>query len=184
MELAHGECLNARTVVVAAGAIGSPMLLHASGIRPVRARPIPHLSCCADFSSRTESGVLRGRNGADLVPRLWIPPTAAAEWNTMVLRDVNPLVPSGLDLHVDENRLVEIQSFCPVDVREENAMRMGDDGTVSFEVHLSAADQGPRAARTGRSAATGGTNRSISSRLRTAMDDEGFRAHDGFMSYG
>jgi choline dehydrogenase-like flavoprotein len=141
VELAHGECLNARTVVVAAGAIGSPMLLHASGIRPsALGRYLTYHAVLISQVVLNPEFCAAG-NGADLVPRLWIPPTAAAEWNTMVLRDVNPLVPSGLDLHVDENRLVEIQSFCPVDVREENAMRMGDDGTVSFEVHLSAADQ-------------------------------------------
>jgi choline dehydrogenase-like flavoprotein len=34
VELADGECLHARAVVLAAGAFGTPMLLHASSIRP------------------------------------------------------------------------------------------------------------------------------------------------------
>jgi choline dehydrogenase-like flavoprotein len=141
VELADGECLHAHAVVVAAGAFGTPMLLHASTIRPAALNR--YLTYHAVLISQVvlNPTFCAAGHGADLVPRLWIPPTAAAEWNTMVLRDVNPLVPCGPDLHVEENRLVEIQSFCPVDVREGNAMRIGDDGTVSFDVRLSAADQ-------------------------------------------
>jgi choline dehydrogenase-like flavoprotein len=56
----------------------------------------------------------------------------------MVLRDTCPTPP---DTDVAPDRLVEIQSYCPVDNHPDNTMTIGDDGTVRFDVPLRDADR-------------------------------------------
>lgn len=139
VELDDGTTLDASAVVVAAGALDTPILLHRSGIRPqamgkrLTYHPVLYSQLVLD---RQLCG------GADDVPpRLWIPPTPAAPWNTMILRDTNPVPPSPPDIDIPSDRLVEMQSFCPVDNHPENTMTIGDDGTVRFDVPLREADQ-------------------------------------------
>jgi C-glycoside oxidase len=135
------ETIEAKEVVVAAGAIGTPELLHRSGIRPralgrwLSYHPILITQLVLDASLCAEPGV------HDRVPRLQIPPTAAAPWYALVLRDVSPFKPKEPDVAVDPNRVVEMQLICPVDVDEKKGMRFDDRSRPIFEVPLSAADE-------------------------------------------
>jgi choline dehydrogenase-like flavoprotein len=87
-----------------------------------------------------DENLCRG-DGYDIPPRLQIPPTTAAPWNTMILRDTCPSPAQPPDVDVATNRLVEMQSFCPVDNHPENAMVIGDDRSVRFDVPLRAEDR-------------------------------------------
>jgi choline dehydrogenase-like flavoprotein len=135
------ETIEVEEVVVAAGAIGTPQLLHRSGIRP------PALGRWLSYHPLLISQLVLDErlcaapSVADREPRLQIPPTAAAEWYALVLRDVSPFQPKQPDLTIDPNRLVEIQMLCPVDIHERNGIRFDDGSHPTFEVPLSAADQ-------------------------------------------
>lgn len=59
----------------------------------------------------------------------------------MILRDTCPIPAQPPDVEVVPNRLVEIQSFCPVDNHPENTMVIGGDGSVRFDVPLRADDR-------------------------------------------
>lgn len=135
------ETIEAKEVVVAAGAIGTPELLHRSGIRSralgrwLSYHPILITQLVLDASVCAEPGV------PDRVPRLQIPPTGAVEWYVLVLRDVSPFKPTEPDVAIDPNRIVEMQFICPVDVDEKNGIRFDERSRPSFEVPLSAADE-------------------------------------------
>ncbi|SBS78631.1 Pyranose oxidase [uncultured Mycobacterium sp.] len=138
VQLADGTTVQTTAVVVAAGAFGTPILLHRSGIRPqalgryLTYHPVLYSQLVLDRQ-------LCGSTD-DLPPRLWIPPAPSAPWNTMVLRDTNPTPPSPPDIDLPASQLVEIQSFCPVDNHPDNTMTITDDGTVRFDVALREAD--------------------------------------------
>lgn len=137
-----GETVGAEAVVVAAGVFDTPRLLHGAGIRPhalgryLTYHPllVSQLVLADDLYSHAST--------PDHPPRLQIPPTRSHPWNTMVLRDFNPLAPTAPDLDVPLNRLLEVQLMCPVDVRAESRMTLADDGSVRFDVPLSEADRG------------------------------------------
>jgi choline dehydrogenase-like flavoprotein len=134
VELAGGEHVEAEIVVVAAGAFDTPLLLHRSGLgssalgRHLTYHPVLFSQVVLDES-------LCRADGYDIPPRLQIPPTVAAPWNTMILRDTCPSPAQPPDIDVAPNRLVEFQTFCPVDNHPENTMIIGDDG-VRFDVPL------------------------------------------------
>ncbi|MEM7222278.1 MAG: FAD-dependent oxidoreductase [Pseudomonadota bacterium] len=137
----NGDTIEAAAFVVAGGAIGTPRLLHRSGIRPpalgrwLSYHPLMVAQLVLDESLCAAPG------DADRPPRLQIRPTPEAEWYSVVLRDVSPFQPEAPDQEVDPNRLVEIQGICPVDPREENGIRYDDASHPTFHVPLSAADQ-------------------------------------------
>lgn len=139
--VAAGEMIEADEVVVAAGAIGTPQLLHRSGIRPkalgrwLSYHPILICQLVLDESLCAAPGV------ADRPPRLQIRPTETADWYALVLRDVSPFTPEAPDTAVDPNRLAEMQLICPVDIAEENGIRFDDQSRPTFSVPLSAEDQ-------------------------------------------
>ena len=140
VELSDGERIDASVVVVAAGALGTPVLLHRSRLRaPALGRYLTYHPVL--FSQLVLDAQLCSSDGYDLPPRLWIPPSIGAPWNTMVLRDTSPTPAAPPDIDVAPNRLVEIQSFCPVDNHPDNTMTIGDDGTVRFDVPLRDADR-------------------------------------------
>jgi choline dehydrogenase-like flavoprotein len=58
----------------------------------------------------------------------------------MILRDTCPAPAEPPDIEVASNRLVEIQSFCPVDNHPDNTMVFEHD-RVCFDVPLRAADR-------------------------------------------
>jgi choline dehydrogenase-like flavoprotein len=135
------ETIEAPQVIIAGGAIGTPQLLHRSGIRP---KALGHwLSYHPLLVAQLvlDGDLCAPPSEADRQPRLQIPPTEKAEWFSLVLRDVSPFSPKAPDVDVDANRLVEIQGLCPVDIVEENGIRFDDESRPTFEVPLSPADQ-------------------------------------------
>jgi C-glycoside oxidase len=136
-----GETIAAREIVVAAGAIGTPQLLHRSGIRPkalgrwLSYHPLLICQLVLDEDLCAAPGV------RDREPRLQVPPSGKAEWYSLILRDVSPFEPTGCDATVDPNRLVEMQFICPVDIDERNGIRFDERSRPSFELPLSPADQ-------------------------------------------
>lgn len=139
VELSDGARIDASVVIVAAGAFGTPILLHRSGFRaPALGRYLTYHPVL--FSQLVLDEELCGGCADDLPPRLWIPPTPDAPWNTMVLRDTSPAPAEQPDVDVAPERLIEIQSFCPVDNHPDNTMTIGDDATVRFDVPLRDAD--------------------------------------------
>ena len=138
--VASGKTIEAPEVIVAAGAIGTPQLLHRSGIRPkalgrwLSYHPILVAQLVLDADLCAAPGK------ADREPRLQIPPSAAADWYSLVLRDVSPFQPEAPDDAVDPNRLVEIQGICPVDPVEENGIIFDAESRPTFHVPLSPAD--------------------------------------------
>ena len=135
------ETIRAQEIVVAAGAIGTPQLLHRSGIRPkalgrgLSYHPILICQLVLDESLCAAPGV------RDREPRLQVPPTEKAEWYTLLLRDVSPFEPMAGDVAIDPNRLVELQLICPVDINERNGIRFDDRSVPTFALPLSAADE-------------------------------------------
>jgi len=138
---AGGETIEADEVVVAAGAIGTPQLLHRSSIRPkalgrwMSYHPILICQLVLDEALCAAPGV------RDRDPRLQVPPTEAAEWYSLVLRDVSPFQPEAPDLAVDPNRLAEMQIICPVDIDEANGIGFDAESRPTFHLPLSAADE-------------------------------------------
>lgn len=139
--IAGGDSIEAEEVIVAAGAIGTPQLLHRSGIRPAALgrwltyHPILICQLVLDETLCAAPGA------PDREPRLQIRPSAAADWYAVVLRDVSPFEPQEPDLDVDSNRLVEIQMICPVDLDPQNGIAFDDQSRPSFHAPLSHADQ-------------------------------------------
>jgi len=139
VELSDGQRIDASVVIVAAGAFDTPILLRRSGFRlPALGRYLTYHPVL--FSQLVLDEELCDGAG-DLPPRLWIPPSADAPWNTMVLRDTSPAPAAPPDIDVAPERLIEIQSFCPVDNHPDNTMTIDDDGTVGFDVPLRDADR-------------------------------------------
>lgn len=139
VELADGEHIDAEVVVVAAGAFDTPLLLHRSGLGSAALGK--HLTYHPVLFSQVvlDESLCRG-DGYDVPPRLQIPPTTDAPWNTMILRDTCPTPAAPPDVDVASNRLVELQTFCPVDNHPDNVMVI-DDKRVRFDVPLREADR-------------------------------------------
>lgn len=135
------ESVTAGTVVVAAGAIGTPQLLHRSGIRPralgrwLSYHPI--LICQLVLNER----LCAAPGARDHEPRLQIRATGDTDWYALILRDVSPFQPEAPDTDIDPNRLAEMQLICPVDIAAENGIRFDNDSNPTFSLPLSDADQ-------------------------------------------
>lgn len=136
-----GERLAAPLVVVAAGAFGAPLLLHRSAIRPPALGHYLTYHAVVVAQVVLSDGLFDASDARDLPPRLMIPPTGSHPWHTMILRDINPFSVSAPDESIPENRLVEVQAFCPMDILESNTMHTGGDGTITFDVPLTDDDR-------------------------------------------
>lgn len=136
-----GEVVEARDVVVAAGAIGTPQLLHRSGIRPkalgrwLSYHPLLVAQLVLDKTLCAAPGV------HDREPRLQIRPSGAADWYALVLRDVSPFEPEESEIAVDPNRLAEVQMICPVDLDAQKRIVFDENSQPTFDVPLSADDR-------------------------------------------
>lgn len=139
--VAGGDTMEADAVVVAAGAIGTPQLLHRSGIRPkalgrwLSYHPILVAQVVLDADLCALPGV------PDRPPRLQIRPTDEAEWYVLVVRDVSPFEPLAPDLDVPSSRLAEFQIIVPVDVDEGKGIRFDAASRPTFDVPLSPEDE-------------------------------------------
>jgi choline dehydrogenase-like flavoprotein len=139
--LVDGDVIEAENVIVAGGAIGTPQLLHRSGIRPkalgrwLSYHPLLVAQLVLDEDLCAAAGA------RDREPRLQIRPAGAADWYALVLRDVSPFEPAEPDLDTDPNRLAEIQMICPVDLDAEKRIVFDDESRPGFDVKLSADDE-------------------------------------------
>ncbi len=135
VELESGETLRAEGVVVAAGAVDTPWLLHRSGIQPeglgrgIHYHPLVMLQVVLDNNLCGDAD--------DPLPRLWGPPTPEHPWHSMILRDIDIWQsPEAVPAH----RLLEFQFFVPVDINPENRI-LFDAEQPRFRFTFSAADR-------------------------------------------
>jgi choline dehydrogenase-like flavoprotein len=136
---AESVSLGASTVLLAAGAVGVPLLLHRSGIRSEA------LGRGVSFHSLLlgqvvlDGALCAAAADEDIRPRLWIPPTDSTPWHVQVLRDTCPLPsPESVD---NPHRLLEFQAFLPMEFREENALVIDDNGRAAFRFSFSERDR-------------------------------------------
>ena len=121
--------LEARTVLLAGGAVGTARLLHRSGIRPRALGRGISFHALLFGQIVLDSGMCPPAAANDIAPRLWIPPTEAAWWHVQVLRDTCPL--PAVEAVDNPHRLLEFQAFLPAAFREENALLIDEaDGAV------------------------------------------------------
>lgn len=131
--------LEASTIFLAGGVIGTPRLLHRSGIRP------PALGRGISFHVLLfgqvvlDADLCPATGETDLAPRLYISPTVDTPWQIMVVRDTCPL--PAIEKIADQNRLVELQTFLPVEFQEENAFVIHDGTNDEFHFEFSRADR-------------------------------------------
>lgn len=126
VRIAHAgreETLAADVVLVAAGAFATPRLMHASAIRPSALGRWLHFHPLL-LGQVVLDDALAATADDDPVPRLYLPPTAAAPWHGMVLRDVGAGMPRE---PAPERRLVELQFFAPIEPRADNRMTLDGD---------------------------------------------------------
>lgn len=140
MESGDGTiAMEAPTVLVAGGAIGTAQLLYRSGIR------LEALGRGFSFHALLFGQVVLAPDlcppagEPDVAPRLWIPPTEAASWHIQVLRDTCPLKPT--EAVDNPHRLLEFQAFLPVEPNDENALIIDGEERPEFRFAFSESDR-------------------------------------------
>jgi choline dehydrogenase-like flavoprotein len=131
------ESYRAKDYIIAAGVFDTPQLLFDSNIRlPALGRYLHfHPISIAQIVLKEELSAPEGN--PDLSPRLYLPPSSSHPWHAMIARDIFP-VPSPEQVH--ENRLIDMQFFAPIEVREENRMSF-DSSSPRFSVQLTKRDE-------------------------------------------
>ncbi|WP_199440244.1 GMC oxidoreductase [Umezawaea beigongshangensis] len=163
--------VEANTYVVACGAVLTPQLLHASGIRPpalgryVTEQPVAfcQVQLRDDLVERVAEDprfaerVAAHRAGHpgdpgpipsdDLDPNVWIPVSQDRPWHCQIHRDL-PYDDMVTNPDVDDRLVVDLRWFGLVDPRPENRVRFSDDAhdaygmpRASFEFSLSDQDR-------------------------------------------
>lgn len=117
-----------KLIILACGAIGTPKLLHKSGLRPDALGR--WLSYHRVLMSQIVLNTQVEQSGLD--PRLWIPPTPDYPWNSMLLRDLNCGNPTE---SADGLCLAEFQCFQIIPARYENRMILSAE-SCEFDVPL------------------------------------------------
>ncbi|MGI9445151.1 MAG: GMC oxidoreductase [Rubripirellula sp.] len=131
-----GLDFTAEVVFIKAGTSDTPLLLmryEISGpavVTHLTYHPVMIAQVVLDESLRQPTGV------AVPPPRLQIPPAPDSPWNVMALRDTSPDPPHPDVANVEENALVELQVFCPIEYRPMNGMQGTEEG-IEFDVQLS-----------------------------------------------
>lgn len=131
--------LEASIVLLAAGAVGAPLLLHRSWIRPEALGRGVSFHALLFGQVVLSEDLCPGAGDDDVRPRLWIPPTESAPWHIQVLRDTCPL--QALENVNNPHRLLEFQAFLPMEFRDENALVIDDDGCATFRFAFSERDR-------------------------------------------
>lgn len=131
------EQYEAGVVIVAGGVFDSTQLLYDSDIRPKALGHYLqfHPLLIAQLVLKDELSLFE--NHYDQPPRTCIYPTKEYPWHAMILRDIFPKVSS---TKVNNNRLIDLQFFVPIEVQERNRMILSA-GLPRFDVHLSALDE-------------------------------------------
>ncbi|WP_298987313.1 GMC oxidoreductase [uncultured Roseibium sp.] len=135
----NDQVLSAGIFLIAGGALGTPRLLHKSGIRPeALGRGFSfHALYFAQLVLSPELASTPARD--DVPPRYWIAPTLNAPWHIQVLRDTCPLpVVEAVD---NPNRMLEFQAFLPVEFNQANSLSFNDDGKISVTYAFSERDR-------------------------------------------
>jgi choline dehydrogenase-like flavoprotein len=127
----------ANNYVIAGGVFATPKLLYASGIRPPALGQYLHFHPLSMSQVVLDEELGAPKEIADPAPRLYLPPSASHPWHAMILRDIFSVRSSE---EVDENRLVELQFFAPIEVRRENRMIL-DSSEPRFDVTLTKNDE-------------------------------------------
>ncbi len=129
----------APAIIVAGGAVATPQLLYQSGIRPRELGRGFSFHALLFGQVVLKSELCLPGSASDIAPRLWIPPTPDSPWHIQVLRDTSPL-PSTEQVE-NPHRLLEFQAFLPVEFREENEIRIAEDGGFRFRFSFSDNDR-------------------------------------------
>ena len=147
----HEVTVSAGAVVVAAGAVGTPQLLHASGVRPAALGRylVDHTQLVSRVKLRDD--LLQGVPTDDVPFSVWIPASSAREMHTQISRGW--ITSSPILAGIDSRRTADIGQFTGVDPNPDNRLAFSDqveDGfglpAVDVEFELSRADR-DRAAR-------------------------------------
>ncbi len=130
--------LEASTIFLAGGAMGTPRLLHRSGIRSAALGRGLSFQVLYFGQVVLEADLCPATGETDLAPRLHISPTVDTPWQVMMLRDTCPLAAS--EDVADPHRLLELQAFLPVEFQEENAFVIHDEANDEFRFGFSQVD--------------------------------------------
>lgn len=147
----HEVTISAGSVVVAAGAIGTPQLLHASGVRPAALGRylVDHTQLVSRVKLRDD--LLKGVPEDDVTFSVWIPASSARDMHTQISRGW--ITSSPILAGIDSRLTADIGQFTGVDPQPGNRVTFSDevqDGfglpAVDIQFELSRADR-DRAAR-------------------------------------
>ena len=139
--------IEADAVVAAAGAIGTPQLLHASGIRPpaLGRYAMDHPMLASRVALRAD--VVTGAPTDDPEFSIWIPLGPGRPFHAQIVRC--PIAPSVLPGETPQRETADLFHFCGMDPDAENGLTFDGDRhdafglpCVALRMRLSAADRG------------------------------------------